>query len=82
MYIDRILEWEYLGYMGSIKYDIKMNLPKLNDDGFMIIHAPEDEKKYTTLKKLTEMGMKEVGFGMTVQDRNANDLVPLYKLSN
>lgn len=37
---------------------------------------------YSTLKKLREMGMKDVGFGMTVQDRNANDLVPLYKLSN
>lgn len=28
------------------------------------------------------MGMKDVGFGMTVQDRNAPDLVPLYRLSN
>ena len=37
---------------------------------------------YTTLKKLVEMGMKDVGFGMTVQDRNAADLVPLYKLSD
>lgn len=37
---------------------------------------------YTTLKKLREMGMKDVGFGMTVQDRNAPDLVPLYDLSN
>ena len=37
---------------------------------------------YTTLKKLVEMGMKDVGFGMTVQDKNAPDLVPLYKLSD
>ena len=37
---------------------------------------------YMTLKKLVEMGMKDVGFGMTVQDKNAPDLVPLYKLSN
>lgn len=36
----------------------------------------------TTLKKLVEMGMKDVGFGMTVQDRNAADLVALYKLSD
>lgn len=28
------------------------------------------------------MGMKDVGFGMTVQDRNACDLVPLYEISN
>jgi MoaA/NifB/PqqE/SkfB family radical SAM enzyme len=37
---------------------------------------------YTTLKKLREMGMKDVGFGMTVQDRNAEDLVALYELSD
>ena len=36
---------------------------------------------YNTLKKLREMGMKDVGFGMTVQDKNAPDLVPLYKIS-
>ncbi len=40
------------------------------------------QRGYTTLKKLREMGMKDVGFGMTVQDRNAPDLVPLYQLSN
>ena len=44
------------------------------DDGF--------NKGYTTLQKLVKMGMKDVGFGMTVQDRNAPDLVPLYDLSN
>ena len=38
-------------------------------------------KGYTTLKKLVEMGMRDVGFGMTVQDKNAPDLVPLYKIS-
>ena len=37
---------------------------------------------YTTLKKLVEMGMKDVGFGMTVQDANAKDLVSLYNLSD
>lgn len=39
-------------------------------------------KDIQPLKKLREMGMKDVGFGMTVQDRNANDLVPLYDISN
>ena len=28
------------------------------------------------------MGMQDVGFGMTVQDRNAADLVPLYNISD
>ncbi len=44
------------------------------DDGF--------NRGYTTLKRLVEMGMKDVGFGMTVQDANAKDLVALYKLSD
>lgn len=44
------------------------------DDGF--------NKGYTTLKKLVEMKHPDVGFGMTVQDANAKDLVDLYKLSD
>lgn len=44
------------------------------DDGF--------NRGYTTLKKLVDMGIKDVGFGMTVQDRNAADLVPLYNISD
>lgn len=44
------------------------------DDGF--------RRGYGTLKKLVEMGMKDVGFGMTVQDMNAPDLLPLYHLSD
>ena len=44
------------------------------EDGF--------NRGYNTLKKLREMGMNDVGFGMTVQDRNAPDLVPLYRLSD
>lgn len=36
------------------------------DDGF--------NRGYTTLQKLVEMGMKDVGFGMTVQDANAKTL--------
>lgn len=37
---------------------------------------------YETLKRLVKAGHPDVGFGMTVQDRNASDLVPLYKLSD
>ena len=39
-------------------------------------------KGYATLKKLVEMGHGDVGFGMTVQDANAKDLVALYKISD
>ena len=44
------------------------------EDGF--------NRGYSTLKTLRQMGMTDVGFGMTVQDKNAPDLVPLYKLSD
>lgn len=44
------------------------------DDGF--------NRGYSTLKKLVEMKHPDVGFGMTVQDANAKDLVSLYDLSN
>ena len=40
------------------------------------------QRGYKTLKTLRKMGMKDVGFGMTVQDKNAPDLVPLYEISN
>ncbi len=40
------------------------------------------QRGYQTLKTLVDMGMKDVGFGMTVQDRNAPDLVALYDISD
>lgn len=40
------------------------------------------KRGYDTVKKLIEMGLKDVGFGMTVQDKNAPDLVPLYRISD
>lgn len=40
------------------------------------------QRGYQTLKTLRQMGMKDVGFGMTVQDKNAKDLVPLYNISD
>lgn len=44
------------------------------EDGF--------NRGYSTLKKLVELKHPDVGFGMTVQDENAKDLVELYKLSD
>ena len=44
------------------------------EDGF--------NKGYSTLKKLVEMKHPDVGFGMTVQDANAKDLVALYEKAN
>ena len=44
------------------------------EDGF--------NRGYTTLKTLVDMGMNDVGFGMTVQDKSAPDLVALYNISD
>ena len=44
------------------------------DDGF--------NRGYNTLRTLVDMGHPDVGFGMTVQEINVHDLIPLYDLSN
>ena len=55
-------------------------LPKTNDtirgipDGF--------DRGLRTLMSLREMGISDIGFGMTVQDMNAKDLIHLYDLSD
>ena len=73
--IDLCKEFPNLGIRISIEgLEETNNAIRGLDDGF--------NRGYTTLKKLVDMGMKDVGFGMTVQDRNADDLVPLYKLSD
>lgn len=40
------------------------------------------QRGYQTLLRLKEMGLKDIGFGMTVQDKNAKDLVALYDISD
>ena len=73
--IDLCLEFPKVGIRISIE-----GLEQANNE---IRGLPDGfNRGYTTLKKLVEMGMKDVGFGMTVQDRNAKDLVPLYRLSD
>lgn len=39
------------------------------------------ERGYQTLKTLVDMGHKDIGLAMTIQDINCEDLVPLYKLA-
>jgi MoaA/NifB/PqqE/SkfB family radical SAM enzyme len=55
-------------------------LPKANDE----IRGIKDgfDRGLRTLLALREMGIKDIGFGMTVQDRNAKDLLALYDLSD
>lgn len=55
-------------------------LQKTND---MIRRIPDGfDKTLRTLLTLRRMGIKDIGFGMTVQDMNCKDLLPLYELSD
>ncbi|MBN1806080.1 MAG: radical SAM protein [Sedimentisphaerales bacterium] len=40
------------------------------------------DKALRTLLTLVDMGIKDVGFGMTVQEMNSDDLIALYNISN
>ena len=65
------------------KVGIRISIEGLEETNNEIRGLPNGfQRGYQTLKKLVQMGHPDVGFGMTVQDSNAKDLVPLYKLSN
>ncbi len=55
-------------------------LQKNNDDIRGIPHG--FDRGLRTLLTLRQMGLKDIGFGMTVQDMNCKDLLPLYDLAN
>lgn len=38
-------------------------------------------KGYTLLRDLKEMGVKDIGFGMTISNMNHQDILPLYEIS-
>ncbi len=62
---------------------IRISIEGLEETNDEIRGLPEGYRRgYHTLQLLRRMGMKDVGFGMTVQDRNAPDLVPLYRISD
>ena len=62
---------------------IRISIEGLEETNNSIRGLPDGfNRGYTTLQKLVEMKHPDVGFGMTVQDKNAPDLVPLYELSN
>ena len=65
------------------KVGIRISIEGLQETNDAIRGIPNGfERGYTTLKTLVEMGHPDVGFGMTVQDMNCEDLVPLYNISN
>ena len=62
---------------------IRISIEGLEETNNAIRGLPDGfNRGYTTLKKLRKMGMKDVGFGMTVQDANCMDLVKLYRISD
>jgi MoaA/NifB/PqqE/SkfB family radical SAM enzyme len=55
-------------------------LQKTNDE---IRKIPNGfDRTLRTLLTLRRMGIKDIGFGMTIQEMNCKDLLPLYELSN
>ena len=65
------------------KVGIRISIEGLKNTNDAIRGIPNGfERGYNTLKTLVEMGHPDVGFGMTVQDMNCEDLVPLYELSD
>lgn len=65
------------------KLGIRISIEGLEDTNNEIRGLPDGfNRGYTTLKKLVEMKHPDVGFGMTIQDKNAKDLVALYSLSD
>ena len=62
---------------------IRISIEGLQETNDKIRGIPDGfNRGYGTLKKLVEMGHKDVGFGMTVQDINSKDLVALYNISD
>lgn len=79
-FTDKIVKlFKKFGNRVGIRISIE-GLPAANDelrdikDGF--------DHGLRTLTTLHGMGIKDIGFGMTVSDRNADDLIELYRLAN
>ena len=65
------------------KVGIRISIEGLQETNDAIRGIPDGfNRGYSTLQKLVEMGHPDVGFGMTVQDMNCKDLVPLYHLAD
>lgn len=62
---------------------IRISIEGLQEANDKIRGIPDGYNRgYSTLRTLVERGHKDVGFGCTVQDMNADDLLPLYRLSD
>lgn len=62
---------------------IRISIEGLQKNNDAIRGIPDGfDRGLRTLLTLRKMGIKDIGFGMTVQDMNCRDLIPLYELSN
>jgi MoaA/NifB/PqqE/SkfB family radical SAM enzyme len=62
---------------------IRISIEGLQETNDAIRGIPDGfDRTIRTLTTLREMGVKDIGFGMTVQDMNAKDLIPLYELAD
>ena len=65
------------------KVGIRISIEGLQQTNDAIRGIPDGfNRGYNTLKTLVKMKHPDVGFGMTVQDMNCEDLVPLYNIAN
>ena len=79
-FTDRIIKlFERFGNRVGIRISIE-GLPAANDELRGIKNGFDHGLR--TLTTLHGMGIKDIGFGMTVSDRNADDMIELYRLAN
>jgi MoaA/NifB/PqqE/SkfB family radical SAM enzyme len=61
---------------------IRISIDGLEETNDAIRGIPDGYRRaQDTLKKLREMGLKDIGFALTIQDLNYRDLVVLYKMA-
>lgn len=79
-FTDRIIPlFEKFGNQIGIRVSIE-GLPAANDDLRGIKNGFDHGLR--TLTTLHGLGVKDIGFGMTVSDRNVDDMIELYRLAN
>lgn len=78
-FTDRVVQlFERFGNRVGIRISIE-GLPAANDELRGIINGFDHGLR--TLTTLHGMGITDIGFGMTVSDRNADDMIELYRLA-
>lgn len=61
---------------------IRISIEGLQEANDIIRGIPDGyNRTQNTLKQLQSLGMKDIGFALTVQDLNYRDLLPLYKMA-